>query len=356
MKIVLFPADLYGCGWYRLLFFGKHLQAQGHDVVIIPPDSRRHGLTGETKNGKLISIQPPPGADVVVLQRVTHRPVAEAIPLLRAQGVAVVVDIDDDLDAIAPANPAWLALHPKSSTEHDWASAALACRAATLVTVSTPALLRRYAAHGRGVVVPNCVPELFLSLARVDSGVIGWGGSIHSHPDDLQVVGSSMRRLVEEGHIFQVIGPGTGVRDALALPVEPLATGNVEIGDWAPSLSILGVGIVPLADSRFNQAKSWLKALEKASVGVPSVMSPMPEYKRLHDGYGVGVLAAKPAQWYREVKRLATDECYRREVSERSRAGAAQWTVERNSWRAMEVWAEALKIQRSGSASVFARR
>lgn len=295
MKVFVFPADLFGCGWYRLLFFAKHLQAQGHDITIIP-DNRRHGLTGETRNGKLISITPPPGADVVVLQRVTHRPVAEAIPLLRAQGVAVVVDIDDDLDAISPSNPAWAALHPKSNTEHDWASAALACQYASMVTVSTPALLKRYAAHGRGVVVPNCVPELFLSLARVDSGIIGWGGSIHSHPDDLQVVGSSMRRLVEEGNIFQVVGPGNGVRDALALPSEPLATGNIDIGDWAPSLSILGVGIVPLADTRFNQGKSWLKFLEKASVGVPSVASPCPNTSACTRATGsVSSLVSRPS-------------------------------------------------------------
>ena len=232
----------------------------------------------------------------------------------------------------------------------------MACQRATMVTVSTPSLLKIYAAHGRGVVIPNCVPELFLSMQRVDSGVIGWGGSVHSHPDDLQVVGTSMRRLQSEGHIFQVVGPGDGVREALELPNEPLATGNVAIEDWAASLSILGVGITPLAITRFNNSKSWLKPLEKASVGVPSVMSPLPEYARLHRDYGVGVLAEKPAQWYREVKRLAEDEAYRHEVSERSRAGAAQWTVEKNSWRVLEAWHEAFKIQRSQAGSVFARR
>lgn len=356
MKVCVFPADLYGCGWYRLLFFAKHLQALGHDVQIIPPDRRQTGLAGEMRDGKLIGVTAPAGADVVVMQRVTHPPVADAIPLLRAQGVAVVVDIDDDLDAISPSNPAWEALHPRSRTEHDWASAALACQRATLVTVSSPALLRRYAAHGRGVVIPNCVPSLFLNMQRIDSGVIGWGGSIHSHPDDLQVVGTSMRRLQAEGHVFQVVGPGTGVKDALGLPREPLATGNVEIQDWAASLSILGVGITPLADSRFNESKSWLKPLEYASVGVPPVMSPRTEYARIHEQYGVGVLAARPSHWYREVKRLAEDEAYRREVSERSRAGAALWTVERNSWRAMEAWSEAFKIQRGTSASAFTRR
>jgi len=356
MKIVCAPADLFGCGFYRLIHFAKHLQAQGHDITIIPPDKRRSALTGEMKNGRLVGVTAPPGTDVMVMQRVTHPPVADAIPLLRAEGVAVVVDIDDDLDAISPSNPAWAALHPRSSTEHDWASARLACERATLVTVSSPALLRRYAAHGRGVVIPNCVPELFLQLRRVDSGVIGWGGSVHSHPDDLQVVGTSMRRLQAEGHVFQVVGPGAGVRDALGLPREPLATGNVEIGDWAASLSILGVGITPLADTRFNMAKSWLKPLEKAAVGVPTVMSPRREYARIHADYGVGVLAAKPAQWYREVKRLVEDEAWRREVSERSRAGAAQWTVERNAWRVMEAWEEAFKIQRGLSSSVFARR
>jgi hypothetical protein len=337
-----------------LLFAAIYLRSQGHDIQIISPTQRHHGLSGTMENGNLVDIQVPDGVDVMVLQRITHGPVADAIPMIRAKGVAVVIDIDDDLDAINPTNPAWAALHPQSDTQHDWATAALACQRATLVTVSTPALLRRYAAHGRGVVLPNCVPELFLQVARQDSPVIGWGGSIHSHPDDLQVTGTAVQRLMAEGHMFQVVGPGAGVKDALRLPREPLATGNIEIGDWAVNVARLGIGIAPLATTRFNKSKSWLKPLEYAATGVPPVMSPLPEYERLHREHGVGVLAAKPSQWLRELRRLATDDTWRAEVSERSRAGAAQWTVEAHAWRWAEAWAEALKLQRAG-ASAFSR-
>lgn len=354
MRVWVAPADLHGCGYYRLLFAAKYLKSQGHDITIVPPTQRHHGLSGTMEDGKLIDVQAPEGVDVMVLQRVTHGPVADAIPMLRAKGVAVVIDIDDDLDAINPTNPAWAALHPQSNTQHDWATAALACQRATMVTVSTPALLRRYAAHGRGRVLFNCVPELFLKLDRQDSPVIGWGGSIHSHPDDLQVTGTAVQRLMTEGHMFQVVGPGEGVQDALRLPREPLSTGNIEIGDWAVNIARLGVGIAPLAPTRFNDAKSWLKMLEYAAVGVPPVASPLPEYERLHRESGVGVLAAKPSQWYRELRRLATDDTWRAEVSERSRAGAAEWTVERHAWRWMEAWSEAFRVQRA-SASAFTR-
>lgn len=354
MRVCVAPADIHGCGWYRLLFASRYLKAQGHDIQIILPTQRHHGLNGTMENGKLIDVQIPDGIDVMVLQRVTFGPVAEAIPLIRAKGVAVVIDIDDDLDAINPSNPAWASLHPQSNTRHDWATAALACQRATLVTVSTPALLRRYAAHGRGLVLPNCVPELFLRVDRQDSPVIGWGGSVHSHPDDLQVVGTAVQRLMDEGHMFQVVGPGEGVQDALRLPREPLATGNIEIGDWAVNIARLGIGIAPLALTRFNNSKSWLKALEYAAVGVPPVVSPLPEYERLHREHDIGVLAAKPSQWYRELRRLATDDTWRAEVSERSRAGAAQWTVEQHAWKWAEAWAQALKIQRAG-AGAFAK-
>lgn len=354
MRVCVAPADTHGCGWYRLLFAAQYLKSQGHDIQIILPTQRHHGLSGTMEDGKLIDVQVPEGVDVMVLQRVTHGPVADAIPLMRAKGVAVVIDIDDDLDAINPTNPAWAALHPQSDTQHDWATAALACRRATLVTVSTPALLRRYAPHGRGVVLPNCVPGLFLKLDRQDSPVIGWGGSVHSHPDDLQVTGTAVQRLMTEGHMFQVVGPGEGVKEALRLPREPLATGNIEIGDWAVNVARLGIGIAPLALTRFNTSKSHLKMLEYAAVGVPPVVSPLPEYERLHREHGVGVLAAKPSQWYRELRRLATDDTWRTEVSERSRAGAAQWTVEQHAWKWAEAWSDALRIQRAG-ASAFAK-
>jgi hypothetical protein len=88
---------------------------------------------------------------------------------------------------------------------------------ATLVTVSTPALLPVYAAHGRGQVLYNYLPSLYDGLPRTDSDVIGWPGSYHSHPNDPEVVGGAIARLVGEGARFVMRGDPTGAGRAFGL-------------------------------------------------------------------------------------------------------------------------------------------
>lgn len=327
---------------------------------IIVPKNRTGGvgLTGmQDQRGNLISVDVPPDADVMVFQRVTMGQLAQAIPLIRAKGIAVVVDMDDDLTCIDPRNIAWTAMHPRAGVGragHSWHHATQACRDATLVTVSTPALLKTYAPHGRGVVVDNCVPARYLDVPHTDSDVIGWAGSTHSHPGDLPTVGSSVARLVRDGHRWLTVGDGLGVRDALGLDRDPDATGVVPIDGWAEAVTRLGVGIAPLADTRFNRSKSFLKPLEMAAAGVPWVASPRAEYRRLHQ-LGCGLLAEKPRDWHRQLTALATNEARRRELSEAGRAVAATLTIEANAYRWMSAWEDALRLQRHAAVSAFAR-
>lgn len=344
-KFYIFPADVYGCGHYRLTWPAEALRAQGHDVVIAPPSDRSGLGGGLDANGRLVEVRYPADADVIVMQRLTFGLTAQAVPLLRRAGVAVVVDMDDDLSCIHPGNPAFHMYRPRPGNPHSWRIAEQACRDATLVTVSTDALLTRYAPHGRGRVLRNCVPQAYLDLPRQDSDVIGWGGVVRSHPDDLQQLSTTAARLVSEGHRFKVVGPADGVRDALRLPGEPEATGSVDLVTWPEALSTLGVGIAPLAESMFNRSKSHLKPLEMAAVGVPWVASPRAEYRRLHKE-GVGLLAERPKDWYRQLKRLATDQALRADMSTAGRDIAAQHTIEANAWRWAEAWVEAYEIQR----------
>lgn len=351
MKVYVFPADRDGCGHYRMIWPSQVLAAQGHNVVVRMPNER-HELRAEVRksDNSVSDAFVPDDADVVVLQRVTHRLVAESIPIIRRKyGCAVVLDLDDDLSRIHPANAAFTMMHPRyGATDHSWHNTVAAAQAATLVTVSTPALLRRYApaSVGNGVVLPNYVPEAFLRVDHYDSKIFGWPGAIHSHPDDLQVVGSAVARLVREGRLFKVIGPGDGVREALGLDAEPVAAGVVPMELWSEAIAQLGVGVAPLADTQFNAGKSWLKGLELAAVGVPCVMSPRDEYRSLHK-LGVGLLAERPKDWYRELKRLLDNPGLRETLGERGRAVATELTVEGNAWRWLEAWTEASRREHS---------
>jgi glycosyltransferase involved in cell wall biosynthesis len=357
MIIYVFPADNYGCGHYRLAWPALALRAQGHDVRLVPPTAR-NGIGGDidSKTGRLVNVQIPPDADVIVMQRVSLAHLVAAVPMIRARGVAVVVDMDDDLTKIDPSNPAFWAMRADSGDRrHTWRNAHQACLDATLVTVSTPALLPIYAPHGRGVVIANRVPARYLDIPREDSAAIGWPGSTHSHPLDLQEVGPSVARLLREGHTYRGVGPPDGLREALGLEVEPEVTGSVELDDWPHELARIGVGLAPLADTEFNRAKSGLKPLELMACGVPWVASPRAEYVKLHRATGVGLLADRPKDWYRQVKRLATDPGVRAAQSAAGRAAAAGETIEGNAWRWLEVWEQAVAAQRSGRPVPLAR-
>jgi hypothetical protein len=340
VRTVVYASDAYGCGSFRMTWPGQHLAAAGHDVDVIDPGNRRVRVVMDGHTVKDVLVD----ADVVVLQRVTHAYMAQAVGVMRAKGITVIVDVDDDLSSIHPSNPAWAAHRPGAGM-HSWHNLALACRNASLVTVSTPALLDVYARHGRGHVLPNYLPDMYYGLPRTDSDIVGWPASFHSHPNDPEPVGGAIARLVDEGAQFVMRGDATGAGRAFGLSEDPVG-GGVPIEQWPAAVAGIGVGIAPLADTKFNAAKSWLKPLEMSACGVPWVASPRAEYWRLHQ-MGAGVLADRPRVWYREVKRLRESPALRQELSEAGRAVAAQLRLRDHSWRWAEAWQRAYEMERA---------
>jgi hypothetical protein len=351
VKVVVYPADRWGCGSFRMLWPAEQCATAGHDVHVVEQGQRSVRLVMEGNQVRDVLVD---DVDVVVLQRVTHSFMAQAVGVLRAKGVAVVVDVDDDLSSIHPSNPAWAMHHPGNEgrrmaggqvNRHSWRNLAMACRDASLVTVSTPALLDVYARHGRGVVLPNYLPDHYYGLPRTDSDVVGWPGSFHSHPNDPEVVGGAVARLVEEGAEFVMRGDPSGAGKAFGLAQDPQG-GGVPIEEWPRVVAELGVGIAPLADTRFNAAKSWLKPLEMSACGVPWVASPRAEYQRLHK-MGAGVLADRPRTWYREVKRLRESAAMRQEMSDAGRHVAERLRLSQHAWKWAEAWSRAYDLQQA---------
>jgi hypothetical protein len=350
VKIYVYPADRTGCGFFRLIWPAQALAAKGYEIRIMDPKHRSfnamvEGVDGAPFTDRVIDVSIPRDADVIVLQRITHRHIAEAISIIRSKGVGVVVDVDDDLSAIHPKHPAFVNLHPskdpkrvnnQDSLYHSWHHTAKACSDATVVTTSSDALKDRYAKHGRGVVIRNYLPDFYTQVPHTDSDLVGWGGSVQSHPDDLDVVGRSIQRIVNDGHKFKMIGPEWGVAETLGLTSID-ATGPIPIRDWPEALTELGIGIAPIRDTKFNEAKSWLKPLEYAGLGIPCVMSPRREYREINK-LGIGILAEKQDQWYKRLKKLIEDVAYRQDMSAQSRAIAETMTIPLHAWRWAEAW------------------
>lgn len=355
MRVRVYPADRFGCGYFRIIWASETLQAQGAEIEIVDPGERQLELRvhDEQVTDVVLGDDPP---DVIVFQRVTHRFLAQAVPVIRAKGVAVVIDIDDDLTAINPSNPAYNALHPRNEytappgqrepQRHSWHHLTAACREATLVTCSTPALKTRYAAHGRGRVIFNYLPDFYYKIPHEDSDVIGWPAALTSHPDDPSATGGAIARLVSEGARFMVTGDPAGVGAAFGLTEDPAGVaGNVSVFDWPRRVAEIGIGIAPLAGTKFNAAKSFLKPLEMSALGVPWVASPRVEYSRMH-AMGAGLLAERPRVWYRELEQLRRSSELRSDLAGRGREVADRLRLDAHAGQWWDAWAYAHGLQR----------
>lgn len=382
LRVAVYPADESACGHYRCIFPARFVNEPGVEVLIgdDAPD-----LSGEWSGPwdparkdppawvELRGVHKVPDVDVVVIQRPLSKWRADLVGFLQAAGVAVVVEIDDDFSCIHPDNPAFLPAEPawwpaedaREYTGHanlavtarrrvggkEWFrcdvtspsskdNIARACRQADLVTCTTEALASRYAPHGRVAVIPNFIPEAYLTTsgARCATTRVGWSGSVQTHPGDLDEAAAVGILLDRNGARFSVIGSGEGVGKAMGCAVE--ATGWVPFDAYPTVMAGLDVGVCPLRDSAFNRAKSWLKPLEMSALGVAWVASDVPEYRRLR-ALGAGVLAANRSQWRKQVGRLIGSEQARTEQVEANRQVAATLTYERNAWRWAQAWTTA---------------
>jgi hypothetical protein len=362
MKIKIYPADTTGCGHFRLIWQAEALRAAGLptgiEVEVFPPTER--DLKMRIDQERVVEVLDVEPDAVYVFQRLTHSWMAQAVPLLRAAGAAVVVDVDDDLGSIHPRNPAYEAMHPRyvgqrdpqtrEVRRHSWRHLSAACRDATLVTVSTPALLPRYAGHGRGQVLFNYLPELYYGVPHEDSDIIGWPASLHSHPDDPSALGGAVARLSGPLGSFRVMGDPVGVGAAFGLSEDPPGRSGIDVAEWPAAVAELGIGIAPLADTRFNACKSWLKPLEMSALGVPWVASPRAEYERLHRR-GAGALADTPRRWHKEMALLRSSQALRLERAEEGRSVADGLRLRDHAWRWLEAWSRAWDLQTRSAGS-----
>lgn len=316
----------------------------GVDVVV------RHGLT--TVTGRAVPGTEPDvldvdaqGADVVVLQLPKTQAMLQILRLLQAQGVAVVVEMDDLLTGVPFGHVAHRALVRGGKGD----VARSITREADLVTVTTPALLEEYAPHGRGAVVPNAIPRRIAELPPAyerapDVVTIGWTGNVLGHPYDLQEMGSGLQQALDRTGAqsrMLILGQKWDVRERLGLGREPDEVPWLRDVDsyMARMGELFDVGIAPLRLDRFNTCKSWLKPLEYSARGVYCVRARTPEYERL----GLGLPARAPKDWAKWISAGVQDADRRREVAAAAREVVlAHHLTEHTVDRWISAWRSAL--------------
>lgn len=336
------PSDEFGCGHYRVLYPMRTLLAQGHDVRVIDE------TTGQLEDSDDV---------VVVFQRPMTRDVAtETIPFLRAHGVAVVVEMDDNLSRIHPHHAGWYYHQPQYDPTHNYEWLEESARQADLVTATTQSLLIHYAPHGRGVVIPNYLPDGFLTTTLVEHESpyrLGWAGQTATHPGDLDVAVKAIRQVTNMPHwVFRTIGFEQTLKD---IGVRGECVPWLSMDEYPVGLREFSLGVVPLRQHIFNEGKSYLKGLEYAAAGVPFVASNTEPYRRLAK-MGAGVTANARNDWAVKLKMFASSASYRADMRWQGLAAVQDQTYELNAWRFAEAWDLARANYRASPVSRGATR
>jgi glycosyltransferase involved in cell wall biosynthesis len=280
---------------------------------------------------------------------------ADVVRWLRGHGKTVVSDVCDWYPGLPEGNAGSHGL--KKLGKHLSVAGMLdTFRASDLLTASTPALADCHAADCADVrVLPPFLDwtmwdgvRLQCDVERPDGRVrVGWMGALAFHPDDLNVLRGALGPWLERNpHVdFVSIGeplPGNtpdgyvSVHDLLDVPRDRRVTVNqAAFKDLPQILPAIDIGLVPLAESMFNECKSHLKGVEYSACGIVPVASPTQPYRAFIRDGETGFLARRAKDWLRTLDALVNDDDLRRRIGRAARAEATLHTIQEH-WRLWE--------------------
>jgi hypothetical protein len=315
----------------------------GWQVSIIQPESVEAGFA----DGRFMGVRgfpTDPMPDLLVMQRVGTLGQFHILQWAYEQGIATVVDFDDAMWCIDKDNLAWRAWNQEKQFKQHWRVCEEAVKYADLVTVTTEALAKHYGRKfHRTEVIPNSMPQAALSLPEHENEVFtaGWAGFTKTHPGDCRVSTPAVEAVLAAGGNLRVIADARGAAEEWG--VEPDSVDSVPpqpLGpDYFSALGQLDLMLVGLRNTPFNRAKSFLKVLEAAAQGVPSIAPDNPPHRDLAASKFPITLAASSSDWYDAGKYYATMPVEDRQSlsKEIKQAVYDNWTIEGNA----EIWAQA---------------
>lgn len=316
MKIAVVPSDTGACGYFRLIWPAEAVRTVRPDwqVDVYRPQDVKIGMGPKGLAVRGLNLM---GLDLAIFQRVGTARQVDLVRALQAQGIAVAVDVDDALYCIDPDSGSYAAWNDRRAATH-WSNLEEACKRADLVTVTTDALARHYGRHMRVERIVNGLPDrAYIEpsplTALSDKVIVGWSGVATSHPHDLEAMGTALSDvLASDADLYvKIVGDAAWAGHVLGVPAERLIDGGrVPLDEYHQALAGTDIGIVPLADTKFNEAKSALKALEYSAVGARVIASPTPANIELSLDTGLSI-AKTPNAWAQalrmEIERVRTD-------------------------------------------------
>jgi glycosyltransferase involved in cell wall biosynthesis len=318
LRVLYLLADQTGCGWYRCLMPGIYLRNL-YGVDARAATSLSDAVRAFARD-----------ADILVFQRQLSDSVLDFLYEQKAAGKKIVYEIDDDFWHLPVKNPVY-----RYYQADGLARLNRFIRAADVVTVSTEPLRQVVGAmHDHVVVLPNAVdPDLAEAIvesrrrdrARTPAMVrIGWSGS-NFHEGDLDCAIDALIMMARRPDVQLVFAGWVPERVRREVPASRLETHPfVPTNNYYHGLAALrlDIGVAPLRENRFNEAKSNLKYLEYSMFKVPTVASPIYPYARtITDGEdGILVKKNRYQEWLRQLTRLVEDRVERERLARNASA------------------------------------
>lgn len=356
MKILAVRADYGGCANYRIVEPARVAKQLGVDISI---EDGLDVTAYQNKNTKLVEVKEIyTDADCIIIQRPLDNSFVSLIKQAKKQGIATIVELDDDFSSVHAFNAAYGAVTKMSHSNAKWIEAA--CKEADWVTVSTGALLK-YGLHGRISILKNYVPESIFNFEpkyklnqnkNISQFSIGWSGSVSTHPTDLQVTRGNINKILENNSNkikFHSVGNIDKVRENLNIKNQNYISNTpwVPLEDYYQTLhENIDIGIVPLELSSFNNAKSYLKGLEMGALGIPFIASPTKEYQ-IFEINNIGKLAKTPNDWYKFLQKwIDMPVLYYKEAEQYRENIKNNFTYEQHAHEWVDTWLKAIEYRK----------
>ncbi len=287
-------------------------------------------------------------ADVVHVHRYLGGDGQATVERLRAQGIGVVWDNDDDLANLPRTNPKY-AKYGGARRGALVRTIQAMVRAVDVVTTPSEVLAERFRAAGAADVrvVENHLPDAFPGTKPVkhDGVTLVWLAALE-HQADYQGLRlkETLMRLLDAHADLRILSIGLG----LGLPSDRYEhVKQVDFLGLPRALAHADVGIAPLVDIPWNQARSNVKLKEYAAAGLPWLASPVGAYRGMGEEQG-GRLVADD-DWHAAIDALVSDARARKKLAKRAAKWAKGETVSKHAsvWEAIYCDVAARAQQRS---------
>lgn len=307
--------DKGGCGYWRMTLPSRYMNREGIYIDV---------TGGAVDFNSLLEY------DTIFVQRAHDWDSFTILERLKAAGKWIVYDIDDDLFSIPEDNPA-----SKMMGRSEKIAAAECMKLADVLITSTEVLKERLTQMLDGkvpVVVPNALdPDdkwIPTPLTGSPDGWkrIFWQGS-NTHDEDWAECFEAVDRVMQERPDVMMV-----IMGHLPTLVQKVATQP----HWQNRIQFLGpvepeayfrlikhvraeVGLAPLTNNWFNMAKSNIKWMENAMIGMPTVASDVRPYSDTISPGEDGFLCSTTDEWKTAIDNCLDDERLRKRTVENAR-------------------------------------